>query len=647
MASLEPLLSMTSPLGPGVLQPFSLRASEAISVPFAVSVDLVSERQTIDPDSLLAKEVCVTLRRQDWPERYFNGVIRKFAATGTMLRQQWVYSAEIVPSLWFLGQTIDCRVFHNTTVADILSTVFGEMGLTDYTLKIYGEKPMREYVTQYNETDLDFVSRLMEREGYFYFFEHSADKHQLIITNGNTAFTDLPESGAMRVLPGGDANDLITGWRRANATVHGKVQLNDYDPVKPQQPLDETVSTTLGTDGAAKRDVFLWPALDLTPDGVRSQARRMIEASEAGACIVEGETRNNVFCPGGKFTVEQDPIDAAKSASFVVLSVVHDARDESWVSGASEASYVARFTAFPVKTTWRQPLAVARPRMTGVQTAIVLGPEGEEVYTDKYGRVKVRFPWDHRKDATAETTCWARVISPWAGSAGGENWGWVHVPRVGTEVAVSFMDGDPDRPVVLGCFYNGVAVPVFALPGDRNKSGFRSRSTLNGGGGDCSEFYFDDTTGKELVFLHAQKDLTIEVEHDHAVKVQNDRSLTVSGQETIDITKSQTATIGEGRAVTISAKDDALTVSQGNLKIDVSLGNVSVKADLGSVTVEAMQSIELKVGQSSVKIDQTGVTISGMMIQIDGQLLTKIHGLMTQVNGDTMTMVKGGLLMLN
>jgi type VI secretion system secreted protein VgrG len=443
----------------------------------------------------------------------------------------------------------------------------------------------------------------------------------------------------------------------------------------------------LKSGGTAQRDSFTWPALSLDSGVVQSRARYHMEAAEAGATLMEGVSAHPLLVPGGKFTVQRAP-SGVETGSFVVRSVIHTASDDNERSGGSGAHYENSFTAFPATTTWRQPLVTNRPRMLGVHTALVIGPDGNEIYTDKYSRVQIRFFWDHRSDAKPQQDiCWVRVIQPWSGTVSGENWGWHHMPRVGTEVAVSFMDGDPDRPVVLGCFYNGVAMPVFDLSSRDNwtKSGFRTRSSTSSSRGDgqsYSEFSFDDKAGNELVFLHAQKDWKTEVENDQTLDVQNCRIVTVKNDETIDIGKSETVTIGSGRTVTIKDKNDSLTVSTGDLSMttsqgkmslsansdyslvsqtgnistkastgnidtQASLGNISFKADVGAVTIEALQSITLKCGPSTLTLDPSGITLKGVMVTVKGDAMATVQSAMTQLKGDAMVMVKGGIVMLN
>jgi type VI secretion system secreted protein VgrG len=281
--------------------------------------------------------------------------------------------------------------------------------------------------------------------------------------------------------------------------------------------------------------------------------------------------------------------------------------------------------------------------MTGLYSAVVIGPEGEEIHTDKLGRIKVRLRWDHLSSATAGGSIWVRVVQPWAGNG----WGWQFLPRVGTEVAVAFMDGDPDRPVVVGGLYNGDQTPPFALTGQKTVSGLRTRSSQRGGKDAYSELSFDDATGKEVVLLHAQKDLKTEVENDQTLTVDNCRVKKVTRDETVEIGGKQAVKIGQGRSVAITSGGDALKIDDGDRAVTLALGNIAWKAELGAITGEAMQSIELKVGANSVKIDQTGVTISGIMVKLSGEAMVDVGGPMTSVKADGILILKGGLVMLN
>ena len=626
------LLSLTTALAPGALRPVAFQAEEAISQPFSVRIEMVSTERAIDPDTILYKPACLTVHRQHAGDRWFHGIVSSFAASGMPVRGAWSYTAEVVPRLWFLGQTQDCRVFQGRKVADILSDLCGEVSQT-IDAKVFGDKPVREYLTQYNETDLAFLCRLLEQEGYHFHFLHTAADHTLVVTDQNQGFPASPKPSLHVVHEGGNV-DVLTEWRRSQATAHGKVRLMDYDPAQPATKPTGQQATTLATGGASLREVFHWPALNLVAADVTSRARLMMEAAEAASALRDAAGENNLFTAGSRFLLARDPFSGATGVEHIVRRISHYGRDDSWVAGAATAEYRNQLTAFPAATAWRQPLTTPRPVMAGVYAGIVLGSSGEEIHSDPLGRVKVQMFFDHRAETTVDKAVWARVMQPWAGNT----WGWQHLPRVGTEVAVGFMDGDPDRPVVLGGLYNGEMKPVFPIPDQQTKSGLRTRSTKNGSTDTFSELSFDDTTGSELMFVHAERDMTVEVEHDQKLTVTNDRTHTVKQKETTEVGDSQTNTVKNGRTTTVNAGGDTLTVQAGDL---------AIKASSGAITMEAMTSITLTVGQSSVTINQQGVTVAGMTVSVQGQMQASVKGLMTDVGGDAMLTLKGGITMIN
>ena len=615
------LLGLATPLGPDVLMPVAFDAHEAISQPYQIHLRTMSERSGIAADELLFKPACVSLRGSDGQVvRHFHGLVSAFAPEGAAERGLSCYSMTVVPRLWFLDQTSDCRVYQNMTAADIVTRLLDDGGVTRRDFRLYGPRAKREYAAQFNETDLQFATRLIEEEGWFYWFEHSDDAHVLVISDANSGFTPLGGT-ALRLVPDAAAGDTLQDWRRPAATTLGHYKVKDYDPTAPNKRLEHGQPTTGRTDGAPLRDVFRWPAGNFETQGVERGVRHRMEAAEAQVALVEGRGHQMQFVPGSRFTVQADALD---SGDYVLRSVDHHATDATWPNTGDETSYANSFTAFTAAQPWRQPLTTARPQMDGLHAAVVLGPKGGEIHTDEHGRVKIRFFWDHRKEAVAGGSVWARVIQPWAGNG----WGAQFIPRVGTEVAVAFMDGDLDRPVVVGGLYNGNDRPIFS-PAEKTKSGFRTRSSTQGGRENFSEFSFDDKQGSELVLLHAERDLQHETERDH--------NATVGRNETLDVAKQQKEKIGDGRSVDV-ANGDALTVRTGDLTIKVSSG---------AVLMEAMQSITLKVGQNSVVIDQAGITVKGMIVKLEGETMTEVKAPMTTIKGDGMLTLKGGLVSLN
>nr|WP_321983243.1 type VI secretion system tip protein TssI/VgrG [uncultured Lichenicoccus sp.] len=612
------LLSLTTPLGPHALSPISFQADEALSTPFHVSIEAVSDQSAIDADALLFKAISLAIN-QHATTRYLNGVVRAVTASGLPVRGKWRYTLDVVPRLWFMTQTVDCRIFQSRSVVEILELLCKEAGQA-LTCRVYGRTTTLDYVTQYNETDLHFLTRLLEAAGLFYGFEHSRGEHVLVVTDQNQG---LPYAGRpapeLTVIHAGDNIDVLSTWRTCRSTACGKARLFDYDAEHPANPPTATVSTTLKSAGANARDVMRWPAYATDPSVVADRAKHLVEAAEAQISLVDASGSNHLLAPGCRFTLFRDPFNRATGVEYVVRAVSHHGGDESWLAGPGGVpSYGNSLSVFPARVAWRQPADTPRPQMAGIFSAVVLGNQGEEIHADSLGRIKVRLIWDHRQETVAEQAVWVRVMQPWAG----DGWGWQHLPRVGTEVGVAFMDGDPDRPVVVGAFYNGSMALPFAVPGQQTRSGFRSRSSTQGGSTSFSEFSIDDSIGRESVLLHAERDMIREVEND----------------DTETIGHAQSITVQSGRTATVKSGGDSLSVQAGDLKIDVSTGAVSVEAAL---------SITLKVGDNTVTIDQSGIALKGMMVTIDGQAMAQTKAPMVEANATGMLTLKGGLVMVN
>ena len=479
----------------------------------------------------------------------------------------------------------------------------------------------------------------MEEEGFFYFFEHTTSSHKLIVANQAAAFKEI--AGATLQLSGGPDDTLITAWSRPAHTARGKMKLQDYDPENPDTALQAEKATTLKTGGKEQRDDFRWPANSFQRDKLTDRTQWHMEAAEALANQHQGGSRFGRLTPGSKFKLQSRPSNQY-DATYVICSVNHKATDDSWLSHGAAPAYENHFSCFPATVPCSR-LPRRAPGWKGStppwfwvaawQGFDIRSQDGEEIHTDPLGRVKVRFYRDHRAEAAGGQAIWARVVQPWAG----KGWGAQFIPRVGTEVAVAFVDGDPDRPIVIGGLYNGRDTPIFSDT-EKTKSGFRTRSTLSGGKSNFNEFSFDDKIGKERIFLHAEKDHVSEVENDQTTTVGHDQTLTVDNCRVVTVKKDETVSISNNRAVTIE---------QGNDALDVKLGNLSIKADAGKIELEAMQSITLTVGANSVKIDQQGVAINGIMVKVAGQAMADIKSPMTKVSGDGMLILKGGIVMLN
>ena len=577
------LLLLTSPLGDdtlpfqeGTLHAISMAVQERLSTPFEIDITAVSTRRAIDPNVLLNQPVTLTVRRRDGLDRIFNGIVRQVDAVGFAQRSRWQYRLVAVPLLWFLSQSTDCRIYQQKTAVEILQLLFAENGIEPVDFRIFGSRPKRDYTTQYDETDLQFVHRLLQESGYFYFFKHAYGQHTLVITDANEAFGML-DRPSHRVVHNGNNVDIFDTWCETLQTATGSVRLQDYDPTRPDTPVMGQKATTLPTAGAARRRVFRWPAMTLENQVAADRARFRQQASEAAAALRRGHGFDPALCPGFRFTLWRDPFTGAEGVDHAIHSTRHAATDETWIGGTAAPDYDCEFTCLLQSTPWRDDLSISRPAMCGIYSAIVLAEDGEEIHADALARIKVRPLFDYRKDTVASMAIWVRILNAWAGN----RWGWQHLPRVGTEVGLSFMNGDPDNPVVVGQMYNEDMQPVFPVPAMQTRQGFRSRSTRHGGLQEYSELSFDDRRGDELVLLHAQKNHRVEVEHDQTSMIGNDRTV-------------------------VTTANDSLTSEKGDISITTALGVINITSAT-AINVTATEAITLRVGTTVVSITEAGI----------------------------------------
>jgi type VI secretion system secreted protein VgrG len=645
-------------LGKDVLLLTAFDGEEEMSRPFTYTLDFLSEKLDIAGKDIIGKPISWSVQPQGGTTREYHGVVRGFSASGVHIRKLRLYRAEVVPWLWMLSRTNDCRIFQNKTVPDIIKLVFDELGFRDYQPKLQGTYPTLDYCVQYRENDLDFLSRLMEEYGIFYYFDHTADKHTLVLADAKSAYRDCKEKSAELGLAT-KAPQQITAWEHQYNLCPGKYTQTDYNFETPSANLQTSADTLTKVGGNDKFEVFDFPGrYTKTGEGTPITKVRM-EEEEAAYDTVRADSTYSTFTPGGKFALVKTDVESEKKG-YVITAIRHTGIDESYTNttGGKQA-YSNTFTCIPDTVTYRPQRRTPRPIVRGPQTAVVVGPKGEEIYTDKYGRVKVQFFWDRLGKKDENSSCWVRVAQNWAG----KNWGLVCNPRIGQEVIVDFLEGDPDRPIITGRVYNAEQMPPYALPANQTQTVLKSRSSKGGGTDDFNELRLEDKKGSEEIYFHAQKDFNRVVENNDTLKVGS--SAADDGSQTVEVYKDRTETVKTGnekvtvekgnRDVIVKTGNDAHKVEKGNrdVKIDmgndgltIKMGNQTTKLDLGKSETEAMQSIELKVGQSSIKVDQMGVTIKGMTISVEGTMMTTVKGMMTQVNADAILTVKGGLTMI-
>src|SRR6185295_9292172 len=527
-------ISITTPLGPDALLLRSFTGYEAISQPFKFDLDLISEKDSISFDSIVGKAVTVSVQLADGTERYWNGFISRFSQ-GAQDRRFTSYHAEMVPWLWFLTRTADCRIFQNKAAPDIIKTVFGDLGFTDFSLKLQGAFVERDYCVQYRETDFNFVSRLMEEEGIFYFFEHEKGKHKLILANDPSAHAAVPKQATARyelTAGGWQEDDVVMEWTVQQEFRPGAWACTDYN--------FETPSTSLLVKAAGnnKYEIYDHPGEYRKKGDGDGLARIRLEEQMMPGVVIQGGGDCRAFITGYKFDlIDHYRIDMNKT--YLLTAIRHSASlGDNYESGGggsgSQPTYHNSFECIPIKTVFRPPRVTPQPVVQGCQSAVVVGPGGEEIYTDKYGRVKVQFHWDREGKMNESSSCWIRVSMPWAGKGVGS----VQIPRIGQEVIVDFLEGDPDQPIIIGRGYNAQQMPPFGLPGGAVISGFKSNSTKGGGG--HNEISLNDTKGTELINIHGQYDMQTKIEHHERVDILNDRTEHVFHDEKITIDHDRT-----------------------------------------------------------------------------------------------------------
>ena len=627
------LLSISAPLSGISFEVSAIRGQEQLSRPFVYTVELQSGSAPLDRNALLDQPMTVTLGDPSGHGRYVSGIIRAARQVPYPGQKLWRYEFTVVPKLWFLGQTQDCRFFQKMAVPDIVAAIFNEFGVTS-TSKLQNSYKARDYVVQFNESYLDFVQRILEDAGIFYFFTHEENSHTLILADSNAAFPSIPLPS---VLLDNTAQGFgtLASWEQQDTTAIGSIRLDDYNPETDSLTpgaISGTEQTVFFTSAASQRRHYHWPAGRSDTALTKKLAERRMLATEAAAKTMSGSGELLHFVAGGTFSLANDPLNGGAATNYVITSVSYTASDTAAGTSGGGGGVSMRCTAIPAATAYVAEPSVTAPVMAGLYSAVVIGASAEEVYTDDLGRIQVRFPSDNHNDITTENTLWVRVMQGWAGN----NWGIQFTPRVGMEVAVAFLEGDVNRPVVVGCLFNEQNKPIFATAA-KNKSGLRTRSTKNGGSSNFNELSFDDTTGSELFYLHAEKDFTLEVEHDHSVTVTNDETVTIQG--------TKTDTVTGDHALTVSQGNHATTVSQGNKSTIVSAGNETLDVTKGSVSHSAGQSITLAVGNNSLAIDTSSITLTvgGNSIQLTASGIT-INGMQVKVAAQTQTAISGAIV---
>jgi len=650
------LLSLQTPLGKDTIIPSSFSGCEKFSSLFDFKISTVSTNQNIKPEQLLGKSVTLSISRPKSDPRVFNGIVTTFSASYAVVSNLRAYELTLRPKAWLLTKTSDCKIFQNKTVLQITDSIFSDNQITNYKKQgITGSHPSRDYCVQYQETDFDFLCRIWAEEGIYFYFDHKNNDHTLVLSDSVNGYCDCLDKSVIHAPTIQNDTLSINKWDNDSVFVSGKYTLNDYNFEQPTTNLTATTVTTLSNSQFKSWELYNYPGNYTQKNDGQSLSRYRMEQVESAYAVAKGDGNYRGLMPGAKFTMEQHEVKSEEKKKYVLTSVEHTAIDESHLGNTTiESSYSNKFEAIPATTVFRPPPVTRRPLIPGPQTAKVVGPSGEDIYCDKYGRIRVQFHWDRDGKNNENSSCWIRVAQVFAGA----NWGTIYTPRVGMEVIVAFLDGDPDQPLVVGSVYNADNMPPYTLPGQKTQSGIKTRSTTQGTSSTYNEMRIEDLKNSELFYFRAQKDFQREVMNNDTLSVSNDQTITITKNRSLTVSEgNMSTTISKGNeSKTVSAGNQSTTVSKGNVTTDINSGNynltlgtgsANVKCNGGSILLQAASSITLKVGANEIVISQSGVTIKGTMVQSTATGTSKISGAIVQVSASGMAKVAGATVMIN
>jgi type VI secretion system secreted protein VgrG len=629
------IAELTTPLGKDQLVLLRFDASEGLSELFEIHVDCASEKPVADLSKLLGGQSSVRVFTIGGKTRHFSGIVveaREIVAQGHL----HAYRLVLRPWTWLLSQAADSRIFQNKSVVDIIQEVFQKAGFgSGFELKLSETYKPLEYCVQYRETHLDFVLRLMEQFGIYYFFQHQSGKHTMVLADSVSAHEPVGDLPAVDLIAMGartrDDKEFLRGWN-AERTFHtGKVAIKAYDFANP----DADMKYERSKGGGYSKDdfeVFVYPHKykDGEKDDVGQKfAKATLESRQARDQRRYAEGNAPSLFPGGLVTLRKHDV-GAENREYLVVAARHSVVGQEYRSGGGGGgegeAYSGNYLLQPKDRPFRAPQVTPRPVVHGPQTALVVGPAGEEIHTDKYGRVKLQFHWDREGKKDDKSSRWVRVAHAWSG----KQWGSFYIPRIGMEAVVEFIEGDPDRPLVVGTVYNANNMPPQGLPANKTQRGLKTRSSKGGSGETYNELWFEDKKDVEFVRFHAEKDFQATVEDtekrtikgkkrggpgdparktkiekgDDVLDVENgDRKVTISRHETVDITQNQTHTVGQ------------------------------------KILIEAGVELVLKVGGSTITMTPASIEIKTATLTTDAPL--------TNIKASAILDAKGGMILLN
>ncbi|WP_416762587.1 type VI secretion system Vgr family protein [Roseateles sp. So40a] len=591
-------------LADDLLRVHACASREALSDLGESTLTLLSERKDIRAAELLGKPATLTMALRDDAPRHLSGYVTRFAQTG-FEGKHTVYQMTLRPWLWLLTRTADCRIFQEMTVPDIVKAVFDDHPVARHEFKLMRAYRPWTYCVQYRETDFNFVARLLEQEGIYWYFTHDEGGHTLVLTDAASAHDcapgceSLPFYGGVNNAP--PELEYVDAWVTQESLKPGKVVITDYDFERPSTSLETKQDRARDYD-LSDGEIFDYPGGYVqSSDGAQYVEDRLDEIQTAYARF-DGDTNAQGVRTGHLLSLARHPRED-QNAKYLVIGTTTQMRQAATESDSGESGLRCRFHAIPADQQFRPERRTPKPMAPGPQTAIVTGPSGEEIFTDKYGRVKVQFHWDRRGQRNETSSCWIRVSQPWAG----KGWGGVSIPRIGQEVVVDFVEGDPDQPLITGRVYNAEQMPPYGLPAAAVISGIKSKTHKGAG---YNELSMDDTAGKEMITIHGQYDMATTIEHDQTSTIHNNRTDTVDVDDSETVGNNQTQSVGVNQTISVGA-DRSKSIG-ANETVSVGANRTESVGANETITVGAHRTETVGAGETlTINAGQT-VTVNGM-----------------------------------
>jgi type VI secretion system secreted protein VgrG len=595
------------------------RGREAISQPYRFDLELVCERPDLDLESLLHRPAFLAIAPDG---SGIHGLVHQ-AAQGESGKRLTRYRLTLVPQLAYLAHRTNRRIFQYLSVPQIVGQVLEEHGIQADAYRfqlgpvIY---PPREYCVQYDETDLHFLQRLCEEEGIHYHFEHSAAGHVLIFGDDQTVFSKLAATGYQQDSGLVADQPVIKRFGLRLETRTSRVTRRDYDFEKPRLSMEAAFHSDFQPD----LEDYDYPGRFTERARGKHLSQRALERHRHDYELADGESDQPRLVSGHFLPLTEHP-RSDWNQLWLLTEVLHEGKqpqvlEESVTSHVDSGDgfvqgYRNHFTATPWDIPFRPALRHPKPKVLGSQTAVVTGPAGEEIHCDEYGRVKVQFHWDRHGQADDKTSCWLRVSSSWAG----DRYGGIAIPRVGMEVLVTFLEGDPDQPLVTGCLYHKEHQVPYDLPANKTRTLFKTLSSPGGGG--YNELRIEDRKGAEQIYVHAQRDWDENVEHDQKIRVGHERHDTVEANSYSEFRAEEHRTTHADRKTEIRANDHLTVGNSQHLKIGtgqfIEAGNEIHLSSGLKVVLEAGSELTFKAGGSFIKLDASGITMVGPLIRMN------------------------------